>query len=1062
MVKDTFIKWCLKQFFNTSAEKILETFGDSDVYLALKSAFKGLEKEETLLFDEYMVNAIAHRDKSFDKKDLESKLTDIFGSNMIPEQEDLFELLLDLWRIKKREIPEEHRGELLNLSEVEISVILNKASRYFHEELSKIKTLFRQTVITRLERINRATGKEGKDSFSGRDKGKLVEKLINKIIEAQENISLQFFYDEVNASPSEIIPIHPLERVTFRMLYSKDWRIKIEEKLNEMRKKLYNLLPHEEASLFANEIKDIDFSLECVKVAARVRSFISSNSAKILKIVNSLLYDESFEAEINTLFEINSLKKLLLEAEKDVNKPYFGKNLKIIGSLGSGKTLFLANIMSPNYFVDRDVIFLFFPIKFNKSKSFGELLKQYIDETTELKWEGFDNLYQFFANALSKTDPNIGSQNIENIKFIIVIDNIHQWVRHDDNVLDEINDLMFKFSRYPNVFWIFTLRSNYYDTVSSNNNYFEKYGSSFDNDRKFPLLNVAGWIDLDDVNYENNVGKKIISSRINIDSEDDEDFLLEKYGSNEKLLRMISNPSIAIILADLSEKVPIKEIVNLNYIQFIEGFWKNRLNLLANLILRKYAQFFVIELSRLLSASFIESMPFTPVINKIRSQSEGKTELQERKNVLKAFESLNFIELLSRDSADYKNPDDLLVLEKLPFWYFYVAKNLFSDLCETTDKSIDFNKSLSQAFSQISDFNHLENIADFYFSMINEESVKKSKTAKFIWYSGLENSWVPDSSIWFAATKSTDYMQKVLLNRSMFNKYNPDSKRNLFSFMYFIALSDSSQINLPVKFSVLRHSFNRIKESYLESYFYYIAEKNLLRIDDNDTLIECLAEMDGCEILEYTDMIGSLAYDVLKNINANNKEQIGLTIIKYLREYCKDAKGKYIKGVWIRYYLREFLIREYCKDLFDKNNVDAYYLLHDLKWFNPRAHGIRNSRIRLELEQEATIEIGSLYRRLYGNEKIEAFHGFLYDLSESPDMFDSIRAVFIITHTLNVDNKFSFKISQELRQILMKILSDDKVRKFILEKKVLIQFLEHNGIRIEKQKKRWQVSTIDT
>lgn len=1054
MVGDTFIKWCLKQFFNTSAEKILETFGDRDVYLALKNAFKRLEKEETLIFDEYMVDAMAHRDKSFDKEDLESKLTDIFGSNMIPEQEYLFELLLDLWRIRKSEIPEEYRGELLNLSEVEISVILNRASRYFHEELSKIKRLFRQTVITHLERIRRATaGKESRNIFSNRDKEKLSEKLISRIIEAQENISLQIFYDEVNASPGEIIPIHPLGRVTRRMLYSKDWRVKIEEKLNEMRKKLYNLLSHEEASLFVNEIKDIDFSLECVKVAARVKSFISSNSAKILKIVNRLLHDESFETEINTLFEINSLKKLLFEVAKDVNKPYFGKNLKVMGSLGSGKTLFLANIMSPNYFIDGDVIFLFFPIKFNKNKSFGELLKQYIDETTELKWEGFDKLYQFFANALSESDPNIGPQNIENIKFIIVIDDIHQWVRHDDNILDELNDLMFKFSRYPNVFWIFTLKSNYYDTVSSNNNSFKKYGSSFDNNREIPLLNVAGWIDLDDINYENNVGMKIISSRINIDSEDDEDFLLEKYDTNEKVLRMISNPSIAIILTNLSEKVPIKEIVNLNYIQFVEGFWENRLNLLANMILRKYAQFFVIELSRLLSASFIESMPFTPVINEIKSQSKGKTELQERKNVLKAFESLNFIELLSRDSADYKNPDDLLVLKKLPFWYFYVAKILFSDLCESTDKPLNFNKTLSRAFSQISDFNHLENIVDFYFSMINEESVKKSKTAKFIWYNGLENSWVPDSSIWFAATKSTDYMQKVLLNRSMFNKYIPDTKRNLFSFMYFIALSDSSQINLPVKFSVLRHSFNRIKESYFESYFYYIAEKNLLRIDDNDTLIECLAEMDGCEILEYTDQIGSLSYDVLKSINSNNKKQIGLAIIKYLRDHCKDAKGKYINNVWIRYYLREFLIREYCMDLFDENNVDAYYLLHDLKWFKPRAHGIRNSRIRLELEQEATIEIGSLYRRLYDNEKIEAFHSFLYALSASPDMFDSIRAVFIISHTLTVDNKFSVRISQELRQILVEILSDDKVRKFILEKKVLIKFLEHNGIKIDKEEK---------
>ncbi len=1046
ILEKTFAKWCLNSFFNTTKENILSLFKTGDVYIALEKAFKRLEQEDGLLFDHYVVEAITHRRKYFEKEDLNSKLIEIFGPNMIPNQKDLFELLFDLWRARKNEIPEHARSKILRLSEAEISNIIGKISRYFHEELSTIEKYCRRTTIARSEILERALFNTHDTDLPWENKEKKLTRTIAKLMESQENISLQCYYNEANLTPAEIIPIHLLSEMLKKMMYAKDWRNKIKEKLDKMKSRLYRLLPHEEAILITDEIKTIDFTLECTKVAALVKAFISSNSARILKSLEVLPYNEFMKTESNTPYEINTLKKILFEIEKDVNKPYFDKNLKIMGGLGAGKTLFLANLMTPNHFSDQDCIFLFFPIKFKKNESFGTLLGQYIDEATELKWGGFEKLYRFLATAFSKSESLNGTQNI---KHIIVIDDIHQWIQHDNSITAELNELMFKYSKYTNVFWIFTLKSSNYDTVSSNNNYFEKYGPAMNIDQEDPLLNVAGWIDLDDINYRNNTGIEIISSKIHDILENDDGFMLEKYDSNEKLLRMISNPSIATILTELSKSIPLKEIVNLNYINFIEGFWENRLSILHNEKLRKYARFFVNEMSRILSKSFYENMHFTSVVDVIETQSTKNTELQIRENVLKAFESLQFLELLSRSSTDHKGSDDIIELEKLPFWYFHIASNLFSDLCESTNTASSFNEELSKTLSEAHNFNHLENIFDFYYSMINEDSITNSKRVKSIWYDGIKNNLIPDSSIWFAATKSTSYMQRVLLNKTKFDTYKPIEKRNLFSFMYFIALSDSHQIYLPNKFTALRPSLNRIKALSFESYYYYITEKTLSRVNDNDTLIECLAAMAGCEILQFTEQIASLSYRVLKRINDGNIKKIGQAIVKYLRDHCRNAEGMYINSVWKRYYLREFLVREYCKDLVISNNMDAYYLLKDMGWFKPTTLRIENPRIRLELEQEATIEIGSLYRRLHNREDLEEYHTFLYTLSRLADKSDSIRVVFIITHTVTVDNKYTVKISPDLVKIAEHAISKGKILNFVKNNQPLMKFIKHNNIIIE-------------
>lgn len=135
-------------------DAVKDSFRQPRMVEAFEKACVSVVKEENDLFNQYSTQALGSTVGIPEEESLKFRLEQAFANNSFPDIEQLTEMLVECWRARKRQLNATEASDFFSLSEGSARPILQKISRNFFIELSKIPELVNPHIIGELHKIS--------------------------------------------------------------------------------------------------------------------------------------------------------------------------------------------------------------------------------------------------------------------------------------------------------------------------------------------------------------------------------------------------------------------------------------------------------------------------------------------------------------------------------------------------------------------------------------------------------------------------------------------------------------------------------------------------------------------------------------------------------------------------------------------------------------------------------------------------------------------------------------------------------------------------------------------
>lgn len=509
-----------------------------------------------------------------------------------------------------------------------------------------------------------------------------------------------------------------------------------------------------------DSLRQIDYDREYYSIKLELEGFTNG-------LIKSI---EAREINVPEAF-LSGITKDLRTISEALNSP-FGKCFLFFGSIGSGKTYSILRIIYGN----KNLLPVF--LKFHRSSSLQSQILDKINEITGIDWK--KSLEAFVAWTGKQTC-------LKNYKIVLIIDDfydyIHQTSRSREEFKDDLQKCLNLLSKFENVVWIINLRNINIDLLYRNDDkclkldylsdftyfqdYFEGFNSSFEEHSKQEFFSrntcyrdgKQGWLDLDQINYANETGIKIIQAG-GITFENCE--VTSRPESQYKVTKNLSNPLIACAVLGLRGRHPTNKIVNLNYIELVSSLLDQKLGYPPE------EEKLSVEAFATSMGYFISSFPTEVIFEDAEiiieeSDFNGVLDLFGRPDFLNS-QDAKIIELLVNHDflecftkRDKQSIKQFLRLKFELFWNFYIAESM-SQLHLENEKG--FN--LESCFQNLKAAYTKENIFEFFLLILDRDYEKHQGSIRKnleIWLRC--SSIFPMKSVWIAATKARRLQVKV-------------------------------------------------------------------------------------------------------------------------------------------------------------------------------------------------------------------------------------------------------------------------------------------------------------
>jgi hypothetical protein len=700
----------------------------------------------------------------------------------------------------------------------------------------------------------------------------------------------------------------------------------------------------------------------------------------------------------------------------------------VAGDTGSGKSHLIReifkeySIQSNNYYIKLD---RFFKMDIEKY-----ILKK-IKEVVGIEFEKIEDLNEIIEKS-----------NLDNIKIFFIIDNINVSIEYDNEFIDDIKKYICEYTKYEWLYWVLTVPIIDLDKVIENNDFFKKYS---DPEVKDP---VNGWIILDDLNRQWKIGHRII-----------EEFILEDQynlgnletwlSENEKTKNLLMNPFIAWILVNTVGSLGHShEIVDLNFVKFIENFGKEKIQVISRIVKDTKAINEIIKLISDLSLLtkkefYYEREILNYVCDSAKMDYRLSNCLTDNKFLKDLCNELKRASLL-RDAEQYED-DGLYEFEKTGvigvelgykfYWAFKIANKLISEI---NNLEHDRLEKAWETLQQFEDKLLMKDVFEFFILAVDRKF--NSEIDVLIDNLLAKNELIP--SVYFVGGKASETFQKRILERYI----RLNGKHQIFSYIYFISCCDLKEVSPIRKCKLLSQYYVQIYDYGLTSYYLYVIRKIIDNVQNVTTLSACMYHFITCPIVEITDNVGKLIAD--KMISFYKGQTIRDTVQKIVTflELHKEIIDKSIseadigEGVDItRKTFIQFFIMYIMKNLVSKYEFKVHKILLQEDWYYKKKLKENRSIIDV-MRREVTLVYGQSYRASKSNEsdKMDSFRNTYYkiinDLLHKEIHYKKL-AFHFITSTVNYKVDPKEIVDAKFHPMLKKIYNDKDLQSFISSKK---------------------------
>jgi hypothetical protein len=333
---------------------------------------------------------------------------------------------------------------------------------------------------------------------------------------------------------------------------------------------------------FLQNIYTTNLELSYIEIVDRLEKFIND---RLFRNLLSHIYD--IEKDIrengneNDKNVISQLHQGLIDLRDLISIPKFKKCFLLLGSLGSGKTQFIYNLInkSIDLFEQKNNQYSFLIIHLQPNEN-NDLENAILTEIK--KFSGIDSW-----KSLDEFNNYLHNQKLD-LKLVIVIDNLHKWIAKNIDFKDKLVNFISQKTYLHCLYWVVSLIDTNYDQIidKKSSKFWEQY-SFLDNTVKqiTKLINynnnnetiscIGGWIYLDYVNYSQQLGISLLKTYTEEHGHQSYDFFSDKILYNitkNSYIYHISNPFIAWIIIDSSNNINLENLVLLNFAEFIELF----------------------------------------------------------------------------------------------------------------------------------------------------------------------------------------------------------------------------------------------------------------------------------------------------------------------------------------------------------------------------------------------------------------------------------------------------------------------------------------------------------
>lgn len=856
-------------------------------------------------------------------------------------------------------------------------------------------------------------------------------------------------------------------------------------------------------SWIASKAEEIDFDVDYNTILQSIRNLITdetmSNVSRALTDLKKSLaisvqmpehkIEDSNDAKLQD--KVRTLRRELIETQRYVREPQYGRCFLITGSLGSGKTHFLSSLLKndppslepqdtdndSSYENDKDEFqddidgqsqlenqiesdyqdyenpvwdnnyLLLLLDKDYDNKPLDDIVLKSIQAATDMAgWRSLEEFDKFLE--MHKESPEGGKEG-NKIKLVIAIDDLERWLATKLDLQagkEELIQFISRNSKLKNVHWIITLQTTEYERVvdSKTSQFWQEYGFTGSLIEK-QAPRILTWLSLDDFNREERIGLEIVRQVLRSEAQsgsgsDDDLLVLETLSGGEMIWRYLSNPFIAWVLLGLRSVLPIKTIVNLNFIRFIDYFWEKRSSdIESNRLSSIQLEQAIGLIAKYLAGSGNFAPPYLQLVHYISKAAKERYVVEDLELSKLAVTSLEQGNLLKRRvdiSPDYsQDPLEREEIQFETFWQWHLARQLRNSPDTQRQDKLGSRFELENWFGLVESDSIKEGVFEFLLLLLDLDAVTKNLDRAFIEYLlrvALDSDLIPEAAIWFAGPKASPAFQQSLAELALADKSRFDDRRTLFAFMYFMSEALPGILAPPTRLALLQPHFNMMAEHYLDSYYIYILKRLFAEIEDTDVLVACMRHLSGCEVMEVTSVLASITIAALARLADEQPEAMWRVAIKYLQEIQEEAAVQYGQrhNRRQRYFYWEWVLCEFCQSLVRIDGLYAYGFLAEHNWYDSKPLKI-HFPVSLEMRREANLALGYHYRWRAKSEERGFFAKRVQELVDSNDKQMRETAFYLIRHTVPTEGGAQIPVRSIFDDMLKEIFFDARLQKTI-------------------------------
>ena len=732
---------------------------------------------------------------------------------------------------------------------------------------------------------------------------------------------------------------------------------------------------------------------------------------------------------------INRLRTLLTQVETNMQCPRFGRCFQVVGSMGAGKTHFIASLLAgdENAVSSRNYLVMPFTDPIQAGALETEILER-IRRATALPWLSLSQFDEFLGRAGRGKFPPGG------LRLFIAIDDLGNWFRHDRDLKNALMKFVRDCTLFHSIYWIFTLQDTDLDLALED--FFQVFSGAGSLQRtgyERNVFTIGEWFVLDDFNREHTTGVKILKKELGV--ADDEEIGLD-FAKNQDSFRHVCHPFVAWTLLELrDEKVPLETIVDLHFIEFVQLHWQKRCRTLMKSGARQVDLEQCIEFVARYVASTGEIQPFrTRLVEKIKELAGDRSELRHLTVVKDCMDALASGGILRTVFVQEDIPVEKIELHQEYFWFWRLGKVLLT-LSGCYPESIWHGEPDWGVFDQTCRrYGHdreRDGMVEFFLMLLDSMCPWSGTSGEAHWYKTILRSDAgifSPASIWFAGAKISFPARQTLLDLAVQLRYLPTERRTFFAFMHFLGKMGEEANRGPDVLSLLRKNFHSIAQCRLQDYYFFIVKRVICCVVSAETLLQCARNCYGCEILKLQEAIASLTiqrcYELIGNTEGVlewiwkflNIEEVGVR--------AEEGPPGDVTG-WRRHSYREWILFSFCHLTTFNKGIGAFTFLADNSWFK-RSTRVRDPRTYVEMEREATIALGHYYRHSRDwtddEEASQCQRGYLSLVEQctgSSVPREKEIAFHLIRHTVPTFGRVSaVEVDEQFRPFLLKMMSD--------------------------------------